>query len=703
MKDAEEAGCKRNVTIPSKDSADISAENFRNIKIYSHLNFLLVGLTNGEIQIHVFGLFCCGVIDIKQHFGSNVECTILAADITQNLKSLIVVVNTKIHEETILQCIVIDTSQLSDRSQDLYTISYIRGSILNTINNISRSMVSITEAHEHIVIQEMQMQIFEYSKGKEEGTLSTEFMELLLFGFYSAELSKFLLSELSDKKLKKISTSIEVSHSNILKHVTYHLGPDIEKLLYELSILLSLSKLSVIFSESKIIIEEQLVMKCMMAACAFRVKTNKVLNILDTSTIKYKAFFRWLLSAAAIVSNERTGNSVFEVNQRELNFISDYLCEIDSSTPIFEKDELGQFLADKDICIKNDIEDKTLWRKFLIDNPCVEDCELVISRFFDSKTLVQTHKYLVESVELVFRSFTQYIKKDFPITFQSKLFFSQVDFIRKVSIIEVPKSAKILIAYIKPYNGDKVLEVVEISQKSSAPSTKTASIYFEENKHGKFNLIDLQFYTHEVVSILLDRNDCLHSFCIQLPVDSVQYFYNKPEPQNVFTIIDKDCLKVIENMKSLKFAVSGPRKVSVIVAEDGHRVRIFEMEADDEEENAMSTNNLSSEEPSTSSKLVNNEFSEDDFVNTTFESDTKADTSGTNIADDSKERIHLENSIIDFAGIDVNTLTMLPNFTDIDDLMADIDLERDIANLAIANTDYSQSASSNAKNLHSKF
>lgn len=691
-----DSGCLLESAVPQKDSSDISIENFRNIKIYSHLNFLLIGLSTGEIHVYVFGLFCCGIIDIKQHLPANSECIVLSADITQNLKSFVVLLNVKYNNVQTLTCVVLDTSQLFDRSQDLYTISSKRGSILNTVNNINRSMVNIIEAHEHIVLQEMQMQIFEYSKNKEEGTLSAEFMELLLFGFYSADLATFLLNELSDKKLKKISSSIEVSHSNIQKQIVQQLRPNVEKLLFELSIMLGLSRLSKIFPESRIIMDEDSIYKSIVTAGAFYIKANKVLQILENSSIKYKTFFRWLGSVATIISNDRSGNSPFEVNQREMNFISNYLCEIDSSTPIFEKDELGQYLVDKEITSRTTTSSKNLWRQFLSDNPCLQDYEMIIPRTFDNKSLVQTHKYLTDSVDTIFNNFSDYIKKDFPVSYQSNLFSSDTNAVRKISCIEAPKQDKILIGFMKPVENHNFLQISEICKKpDNQYTTRNATVYFEESEYGKFDLIDLQFYTHEIISVLLEKSDCLHSFCIQLPIENCQTFYNLNEPQNVFSIIEKDCLKIIENMKSLKFAVSGPRQVSVIVAEDGHRVRIFEMEANDEEENANNTTNMSGDEPNTSSKLTNTDvsMSDDDFGgNPNFEAEPKADTStGTaNTADESDDRIQIENSAIDFGGIDVNTLSLISDFTNIESLLLgsngtslDTDLERDIAGLAI--------------------
>ncbi|XP_065206566.1 anaphase-promoting complex subunit 4-like [Planococcus citri] len=703
-----ESGCLLDTAAPAKDSNDIPIENFRNIKIYSHLNFLLIGVSTGEIHVYVFGLFCCGIIDIKQHLPPNSECTVLSADITQNLKSFVAVLNVKYNNIQTSTCIVLDTSELFDRSQDLYTISSKRGSILNTVSNINRSMVNIIEAHEHIVLQEMQMQIFEYSKNKEEGTLSAEFMELLLFGFYSAELATFLLNELSDKKLKKISSSIEVSHSNIQKQIVQQLRPNLEKLLFELSIMLGLSRLSRIFPESRIIMDEDLIYKSIVTAGAFYIKANKVLQILENSSIKYKTFFGWLGSVASIISNDRSGNSPFEVNQREMNFISNYLCEIDSSTPIFEKDELGQYLVDKEITFKNATNSQNLWRKFLSENPCLQDYEMIIPRTFDNKSLVQTHKYLTDSVDIIFNNFSEYIRKDFPVSYQSDLFSSENSIVRKISCIEAPKQDKIFIGFMKPTNNDGLLQISEISKKPDGQyTTRNATVYFEETEYGTFDLIDLQFYTHEIISVLLEKKDCLHSFCIQLPIENIQTFYNLNEPQNVFSIIEKDCLKIIENMKSLKFAVSGPRQVSVIVAEDGHRVRIFEMEANDEEENANNTTNMSGDEPNVSSKLTNTDvsMSDDDFVsNPNFEAEPKADTStGTaNTADESDDRIHIENSVIDFGEIDVNNLSLMSDFTNIENLLLanhgsslDTDLERDIASLNIT----SQSSKQNSVNV----
>lgn len=203
---------------------------------------------------------------------------------------------------------------------------------------------------------------------------------------------------------------------------------------------------------------------------------------------------------------------------------------------------------------------------------------------------------------------------------------------------------------------------------------------------GQFELIDLQFYSNEVVSLLLEKGDCMHSFYAQLPVESVRATFGGPQPRPLFAVVDGECLKMIENMKSLKFAVSGPRKVSVIVAEDGHRVRIFEMEADDEEDAAaMGSANVSACSAAADASAAKAA----DFADAFGESGYAERMASAGLADDSDDRIRPENGIIDLADIDVSSLSVLSDCADFEELVErdpsslDGELERTIAGLAI--------------------
>lgn len=253
--------------------------------------------------------------------------------------------------------------------------------------------------------------------------------------------------------------------------------------------MLGLARLSRIFADSKIRIAEERVYECMVAAGACSMKANKVLHILEDSLIKYRAFFRWLTAAAAIVTNERMGGSPFDVNSKEKDFIFEYLGEIDSDAPNAEKDELGQFLADKEVTLKGDENSKNQWRRYLVENPCLEQFELVMPRFFDDKSLVQAHKLLAERADSIFGNFGDYVRQDFAVTCERDLFASAAaagELVRKLSVVEVPGRQRVLIAFIEPRREEKLLQVVEIAPADG--DVQTATVRFGEES-GRFSAV----------------------------------------------------------------------------------------------------------------------------------------------------------------------------------------------------------------------
>jgi len=75
-------------------------------------------------------------------------------------------------------------------------------------------MQAITEAWESILL-EMDAKLASYASTVAEGAVAADFLDLLMLGVPSPELELFLQRDLTDKGLKKLSQSIELSHSNI--------------------------------------------------------------------------------------------------------------------------------------------------------------------------------------------------------------------------------------------------------------------------------------------------------------------------------------------------------------------------------------------------------------------------------------------------------------------------------------------------------
>lgn len=82
-------------------------------------------------------------------------------------------------------------------------------------------MQAITEAWESILL-EMDSKLASYAATVTDGSVAADFLDLLMLGVPSPELELFLQRDLTEKGLKKLSHSIELSYSNIqVRHFSY--------------------------------------------------------------------------------------------------------------------------------------------------------------------------------------------------------------------------------------------------------------------------------------------------------------------------------------------------------------------------------------------------------------------------------------------------------------------------------------------------
>ena len=82
---------------------------------------------------------------------------------------------------------------------------------------MSRTLIAISEAWETILL-ELDEKLACYASTKPVGCACAEFLELLMIGVTSPALENFLLVDLTEKGLKKLSHSIEICYSNIQVH-----------------------------------------------------------------------------------------------------------------------------------------------------------------------------------------------------------------------------------------------------------------------------------------------------------------------------------------------------------------------------------------------------------------------------------------------------------------------------------------------------
>lgn len=96
-------------------------------------------------------------------------------------------------------------------------------------------------------------------------------------------------------------------------------------------------------------------------------------------------------------------------------------------------------------------------------------------------------------------------------------------------------------------------------------------------------IVDLQFYSQDYLSLLILNKQTYASFLMQVPLQNIPILYQ----DNTVTLIDivgATWPKPFQGISARRLAVSGPRKVAAILAENNRNIRLLETEAEPDEE-----------------------------------------------------------------------------------------------------------------------
>lgn len=96
-------------------------------------------------------------------------------------------------------------------------------------------------------------------------------------------------------------------------------------------------------------------------------------------------------------------------------------------------------------------------------------------------------------------------------------------------------------------------------------------------------IVDLQFYSQDYLSLLILNKQTYASFLVQVPLQNIPTLYQ----DNTVTLVDiigATWPKPFQGISARRLAVSGPRKVAAILAENNRKIRLLETEAEPDEE-----------------------------------------------------------------------------------------------------------------------
>ncbi|XP_065344701.1 anaphase-promoting complex subunit 4 isoform X2 [Cloeon dipterum] len=578
-------------------SKEENAEDSKQINSQTKPNLLVCGTVDGEITMFALGLLSCGTINLSSHLDGQ-KCHVLSVKMDPSFKNLLAVVAVQNPDLSwVVQLMHFDLSKIEKHSEELLILAKQYGLILSQVGYLGQTMSSITEAWENILM-EMDSSLANYASQVEPGAVSADFLELLMFGTASPELQTFLLSDLTERGLKKLGNSIEVSYINIQKLVLKHLQAVSAAIYFHVT---GLSGMANEKAYQEIGLCLDLVSEASVSAAAFISKATEVQQVIDSSMKNYKAFFRWLYAAILRLSDERVPPEMVKMRQQELTFIAEFLEKFDDAQegadgkPKFNLERLGQYLVDKDLTTPKDSSGNH-WHQFLNGDPELKNNPFIVPKF-ENMSLVQQHKHLLSALTRLFEHPSRAF--DTPIL-QTKRVHETKD-LAQLRLTTHCFDHRFYMAMIDKQEAADVLRYAEVCLRSFLDPVRRALFRFSDEVEHR--VLDVQFFSEETISVLLEQQQdnkmaVFLQFPLKIAVEQALVFFPR-EGVEATRLLEPNSLKPLENMVGAQIAVNGERKVAVVLSESRRRVRLFEMEVEEDDEEDETTLNSTRESDNT--------------------------------------------------------------------------------------------------------
>uniref|UniRef100_T1IJR4 Anaphase-promoting complex subunit 4 n=1 Tax=Strigamia maritima TaxID=126957 RepID=T1IJR4_STRMM len=596
------------------------------------LNVLCVGTETGKLHMFIYGVFPAGEITPTKIFNDlsilqsikhqaptaeMQEGSVLCTMLSDLLSHISVAMETRSKDDCVdIHTFSFRTPLLESRQQELQILSLKYGQILSLMGYLSTTIHSISEAWEDILLEiDSKLTVYAEEKFKNDsGTVSDDFLELLMLGTPSDELERFLMNTLTEKGLKKLGHSIELSYSNIQKLVLKHVQSVGNAIAYHLSevrgMALWYDKFGMLGLSTKSVEE------ALSTSGSFLLKATELQQVIDSSMRNFKAFFRWLYAIILRLSDEPIPPEINKVNQQDLNFVTEFLTEnfTEEWDPtrkhIFNLEKVGQYLKDEALQFPPDVS-QNAWVQYLDKNPSLK---AVLFPHQPEKSLFQQHVELQDAVNKALNGPSVVMAESVRFTYALNLYrgprFNFV-FLQNYS---ASNHALYTVYIANNLPCEQLIFVEQDTQCDRSPDFVNAvRIKFEDfslnssstsdgaNQLVKYKILGIQFFNKDILSVLLIQ-DAVRitkpSILAQVPLKSIVEIL-QPIPvvavqaKSLFSVLESDSavnvwhlieMKQLERMRPYNFAVSGSRKVACVLFASRRRVRLFEMDPDEEED-----------------------------------------------------------------------------------------------------------------------
>jgi len=596
------------------DSNDEELQDCRKLDDSGTPSILLVGTQTGSIYLLISGFLMCARLSVADLFGA--PCEIVNAVVAADLKTF----NCIMKQQDSYRLVSLESPIIATCQSELCVLATKFNIIQGTINYMEDTIKRIRESWENILL-EMDTKLASYAKPNPPGTVAADLMELLLFGTFTPQLEIFL-NELTDKGLKRMRESIELSYSNIQRLVIRYLHPVCQSLHFQLGELLGLARAS--HRYSVIGVDEEVVLNAIQASGLMWSKTVELQQVIDESRKNFKLFFRWLNTEILRKDGREIPEELKRMSQHDVFFIAEFIKRLDNSnadgdSPVY-LEKVGQYLKDEDLKQPPDLTNN-IWNQLLKELPELSSVPFILPSDSKSSTITQFNK-LNSAVNKIFSGMNIDITNQTraklnlelcpindelqpPASSSSENEGQTSDNIRLLSaqlVDDQPTNINNM------YGERNSIKSLERCCQGGASWDRKRILYWELGEEDKFvatwlepahntTIVDFNFYTKEILSILLETGDV--QTLVQLPLPNLQsslkplMLQSSTVPQDMLNSNDiievggRASCRDLENIRACSFSVSGTRNVSVMLFVSRKRLRIYDMEVEEEEDEEM--------------------------------------------------------------------------------------------------------------------
>ncbi|XP_005191552.1 anaphase-promoting complex subunit 4-like [Musca domestica] len=579
-------------------------------------SFLVVLLKNGQVHLLLLGALKAGCIDLSKHVLFPEELEVYDVRLSGNFDAIYALVR---HGQE-LNVLHFQNPVFKEYMSPMMKLAQYCANILETKNYLNNSLQCMLEAWETVLL-EMDNKLTNYANKQMEGFLSADFMELLVFGYATNEIEEFLTQDLTEKGVKKLQNSVELSYSTIQSLVSKPLQMASINMFYFLNTIKGLARISHFFEPLLVQTStESAVRQC----GAFIMKILETQQVIDQSVSDMKLFFSWLCVVIVRLHQQDVAEDMAQLSMEDTIYLAEYLNSFEDSVVEnsdgtvtkrkFNLEKVGQYLEDKPLqqVLKTDIHH--MWQKLLDEHECLSDSILVYPHE-KNLSLIQQRDKLFASIDKVFEKPNESISLGFKLdgtfvcrqlsgTPEDNYEFVKMSYIacetKKLDLvaITVGRQECLILGFDNNFTQMQMFRL----QSLPGPFTKGLS-----NGLDSLSFADLQFYNDDVISLLLvsRSEEKSQSYFVQFPLDQVKSnssLHTLPQEHlnisdfsavhSIFDTIDSSCFKGMDSLCT-HLSVSGCRKVASLLSDNRKKMIIFEMEIeDDDDEIEMSQNSM---------------------------------------------------------------------------------------------------------------